>query len=161
LSFKSIHLGNKNIICFRVKIQCIKVKVHYDNPFFTLFNPIYWTRYNWLFPKCDVFNFEVTIWSLCLIVLTFTKFMLFNKISKKYYNVNKEPWVYLCCTQLSWVPFSFQTILLFGFINHPNKHLKWILCIYSFQNIYYLSFENDFFSIFQFFTYLWSTPWIF
>jgi len=55
--------------------------------------------------------------------------------------------------------FSFQTTLTFGFINHPNKCLKWILCIGPIHNVYYFPFQSDCLSKFQFHTFIWPTPW--
>jgi hypothetical protein len=110
-------------------------------PFLASLGLVYCIMDNWLIPKCDLFNFEFNFLCLGLLVLTFTKFMLSN-IIWLYSNVHKEPWIYLWCTQISWAHFSFQTILLFGFINHPNKYWKWILCINLFHNIYDLSLKE-------------------
>jgi hypothetical protein len=50
--------------------------------------------------------------------------------------------------------FSFQITLVFGFINHPNKDLKWILCIDPIHNVCYFPFQNDCLSKFQFHTFI-------
>jgi hypothetical protein len=52
--------------------------------------------------------------------------------------------------------FSFQTTLIFGFTNHPNKCLKWILCIGPIHNVYYFPFQSDCSSKFQFHMYLYD-----
>jgi hypothetical protein len=46
--------------------------------------------------------------------------------------------------------FSFQTTLIFGFTNHPNKCLKWILCIGPIHNVYYFPFQSACLSNFNF-----------
>jgi hypothetical protein len=54
------------------------------------------------------------------------------------------------------VHFSFHIGFLFGFINHPNKRVRWILCISPTHNVCGIPFQNYCLSKFQFTTYLWS-----
>jgi len=52
---------------------------------------------------------------------------------------------------------NFKQHYVFGFINHPNKCLNWILCIGPTHDACFLQLQSDYLLNFQFTTYLWST----
>ncbi len=54
--------------------------------------------------------------------------------------------------------FHFKLHKVFGIVNHPNKWLKWILCVGLTHNACHLSFPRDCFKKIQFTTYFWSMP---
>jgi hypothetical protein len=68
-----------------------------------------------------------------------------------------DHWYFMVYT---WIKKSFnfyKIILVFGFIDNSNKHLKCILCIGPLHNTCYLPFQNNCLSKFQFSKNVWST----
>ncbi len=129
------------------------MKAHYDDPL----------QKNWSsiiiyinLPKCGAcinFGFKFSYSSLGIMI--FTKLMLSN-IIWDHLNSRNHGCIYGIQFIIKIVS-KFRLHYVFGFINHPNKCLKW-LCVDPTHNACHFPFQGDYLLKFQFIAYLWSMP---